>query len=63
MEQLGFYFRNAALSLLRERRRAIFAVFTVAVGVAAIVGLQLTADILESSLTTNVHALLRATWR
>ena len=59
--------RYAALSsFMRSRcasRRAIFAVFTVAVGVAAIVGLQLTADILESSLTTNVRALLRATWR
>ncbi len=59
MERFAFYFRNAALSLLRERRRAIFAIFTVVVGVAAIVGLQLTADILESSLTTNVRALLR----
>ena len=59
MERLAFYFKNAALSLLRERRRAIFAIFTVVVGVAAIVGLQLTADILESSLTSNVRTLLR----
>ena len=58
MERLGFYFRNAMLSLLRERRRAIFAVFTVVVGVAAIVGLQLTADVLERSLTNNVRTLL-----
>jgi hypothetical protein len=58
MERLGFYFKNAALSLLRERRRAIFAIFTVVVGVAAIVGLQLTADVLESSLTSNVRTLL-----
>ena len=58
MDRFLFYFRNAALSLLRERRRAIFAVFTVVVGVAAIVGLQLTADILEESLTNNVRALL-----
>ncbi len=59
MERLSFYLRNAINSLLRERRRAIFAVFTVAVGVAAIVGLQLTADVLESTLTTNVRTLLR----
>ncbi|MCH8815988.1 MAG: ABC transporter permease, partial [Chloroflexi bacterium] len=59
MDQLLFYFRNAALSLLRERRRAVFAIFTVVVGVAAIVGLQLTADVLESSLTSNVRTLLR----
>jgi ABC-type antimicrobial peptide transport system permease subunit len=59
VDRLRFYFRNATLSLLRERRRAVFAVFTVVVGVAAIVGLQLTADILEHSLTTNVRALLR----
>ncbi len=59
LDQLLFYFKNATLSLLRERRRALFAVFTVAVGVAAIVGLQITADILESSLTTNVRTLLR----
>ena len=59
MDRLTFYFRNAALSLLRERRRAVFAVFTVAVGVAAIVGLQLTADVIESSLTSNVRTLLR----
>ncbi len=58
MERVGFYFRNAMLSLLRERRRAIFAIFTVVVGVAAIVGLQLTADVLESSLTNNVRTLL-----
>lgn len=59
LERLTFYFRNAALSLLRARRRAVFAVFTVVVGVAAIVGLQLTADVLESSLTSNVRTLLR----
>jgi ABC-type antimicrobial peptide transport system permease subunit len=59
MERLSFYLKNAINSLLRERRRAIFAVFTVAVGVAAIVGLQLTADVLESTLTTNVRTLLR----
>ena len=59
MERLSFYLKNALNSLLRERRRAIFAVFTVAVGVAAIVGLQLTADVLESTLTTNVRTLLR----
>ena len=49
LERLSFYLRNAINSLLRERRRAIFAVFTVTVGVAAIVGLQLTADVLEST--------------
>ncbi len=59
MERLSFYLRNAINSPLRERRWAIFAVFTVAVGVAAIVGLQLTADVLESTLTTNVRILLR----
>ena len=42
-----------------QSRRAIFAVFTVVVGVAAIVGLQLTADILESSLTTSVRTFIR----
>lgn len=56
---MQFYFKNAALSLLRERRRAIFAIFTVVVGVAAIVGLQLTADIIEDSLTTSVRSFIR----
>ena len=56
---MQFYFKNAALSLLRERRRSIFAIFTVVVGVAAIVGLQLTADIIEDSLTTSVRAFIR----
>ena len=59
MDQLHFYFRNAVLSLLRERRRAIFAVFTVVAGVATIVGLLLTADILERALTSSVRSLLR----
>jgi len=59
LERLSFYLKNAINSLLRERRRAIFAVFTVTVGVAAIVGLQLTADVLENTLTSNVRTLLR----
>lgn len=58
MDRLQFHFKNTVLSLLRERRRAVFAVFTVVVGVAAIVGLQLTANILERSLTTSVRTLL-----
>ena len=37
----------------------MFAVSSVAVGVAAIVGLQLTADVLEHKATTNVRDFLR----
>ncbi len=57
--RISFYLRNAVLSLLRNRQRAMFAIGSVAVGVAAIVGLQLTADVLEDKLTTNVRELLR----
>jgi hypothetical protein len=58
VERLRFYFRKAVLLLLRERRRAVVTVFTVIVGVAAIVGLLLTADTLERFLTTSVRTLL-----
>ncbi len=57
--RLSFYLRNAIVSLFRSRQRAMFAIGSVAVGVAAIVALQLTADVIEHKLTTNVREVLR----
>ncbi len=38
--RLRFYVKHALRSLLRERRRSLFAAFAIGIGVAAIVGLQ-----------------------
>ena len=49
------YFNYTSRSLLRGGQRTILAVFCVAVGVMAIVSLQLVGSMLQSSLTTNTR--------
>src|SRR5579875_460336 len=51
----SLYFNYASRSLLRGGQRTILAVFCVAVGVMAIVGLQLVGYMLQNSLTSNTR--------
>src|SRR5437764_9085168 len=51
----SMYFNYTSRSLLRGGQRTILAVFCVAVGVMAIVALQLVGSMLQSSLTSNVR--------
>jgi len=51
----SMYFNYASRSLLRGGQRTILAVFCVAVGVMAIVALQLVGFMLQSSVTTNTR--------
>jgi len=52
----GFYFRYGTRSLRRGGNRTVLAGFCVGVGVMAIVGLQLAAGMVTSSLTANVRS-------
>ncbi|MDA1348660.1 MAG: ABC transporter permease [Chloroflexi bacterium] len=54
--QLLFYVRHALRSLQRERRRSLFAVFAIAVGVAAVVGLQTLSLSIGDSVTEDIQA-------
>src|SRR2546425_10356225 len=51
----SMYFNYTSRSLLRGGQRTLLAVFCVAVGVMAIVALQLVGFMLQSSLTTNTR--------
>lgn len=51
----GFYWRYATRSLMRGGQRTLLAVFCVAVGVMAIVSLQLVGNMVDNGLTTNVR--------
>ena len=51
----SMYFNYTSRSLLRGGQRTILAIFCVAVGVMAIVALQLAGSMLQSSLTTNTR--------
>ncbi|MDQ6660703.1 MAG: ABC transporter permease, partial [Chloroflexota bacterium] len=51
----SMYFNYTSRSLLRGGQRTILAVFCVAVGVMAIVALQLVGNMLQSSFTSNVR--------
>ncbi len=51
----SMYFNYTSRSLLRGGQRTILAVFCVAVGVMAIVALQLVGNMMQSSLTTNTR--------
>jgi putative ABC transport system permease protein len=53
--RLGMYWRYATRSLARGGQRTILAIFCVAVGVLAIVALQLVANMVNASFTTNVQ--------
>lgn len=52
----SIYFKYTSRSLLRGGQRTILAIFCVAVGVMAVVSLQLVGFMLQNSLTTNVRA-------
>ncbi|HEU4782486.1 MAG TPA: hypothetical protein VFS83_04015, partial [Ktedonobacterales bacterium] len=51
----GFYWRYATRSLLRGGQRTLLAIFCVAVGVMAIVALQLVGNMVNNGLTANVR--------
>lgn len=53
----SLYFSYPIRALLRGGQRTILAIFCVAVGVMAVVALQLVGNMLQSSLTTNVRDL------
>src|SRR5450759_2482002 len=53
--RLALYWSYSTRSLLRGGQRTILAVFCVAVGVMAIVALQLVGNMLQSSLTSNTR--------
>ncbi len=52
----SMYFKYTSRSLLRGGQRTILAIFCVAVGVMAVVSLQLVGFMLQNSLTSNVRA-------
>ncbi len=54
--RLGFYVKSAFRSLQRERRRSLFAIFAIAAGVAAIVGLQSLGLSIDDSITGDIKA-------
>lgn len=56
MERLHFYLRYSARHLWREKQRTTFALFCVAAGVAAIVGLQMLGLIIADAMTGNAQA-------
>src|SRR5260370_25036988 len=53
--KISLYFKYTSLSLWRGGQRTILAVFCVAVGVMAVVALQLVGFMLQNSLTSNVR--------
>jgi predicted lysophospholipase L1 biosynthesis ABC-type transport system permease subunit len=53
--QLGLYWKYATRSLIRSGQRTILAIFCIAVGVMAIVALQLVGLSINQALTTNVQ--------
>lgn len=53
--KIPLYFRYASHSLLRGGQRTILAIFCVAVGVMAVVALQLVGAMLQNSLVSNVR--------
>ena len=55
-EHALFYVRHSVRPLQRERRRSVFAAFAVAVGVAAVVGLQTLSLSIGDSVTGDIQA-------
>jgi putative ABC transport system permease protein len=55
MQRLGMYWKYATRSLARGGQRTLLAVFCVAVGVMAIVSLQLVGNMVNVSLTGNIR--------
>ncbi|WIG62055.1 MAG: ABC transporter, fused permease protein [Ktedonobacterales bacterium] len=56
MKRIGMYWAYTTRSLVRGGQRTLLAIFCVAVGVLAIVALQLVGNMVNSALTTNVQA-------
>src|SRR5258708_14291184 len=54
---LGFHGRYATRSLAREGSRSLLAILCVAVGVMAVVALQLVANMVNVGLTGNIRGL------
>src|SRR5215831_5545018 len=54
-KRLGLYWSYATRSLARGGQRTLLAIFCVAVGVMAIVSLQLVGNMVDNGLTTNVR--------
>jgi putative ABC transport system permease protein len=52
--RLGLYWRYATRSLIRSGQRTVLAIFCIAVGVMAIVALQLVGISINNALTTNI---------
>ena len=59
-DRLLFYLKHALRSLQRERRRSLFAIFAIAVGVAAIVSLQSLGLSIRDSVTEDIQATHQA---
>src|SRR5262252_8456273 len=55
MRRLGMYWKYATRSLVRGGQRTLLAIFCVAVGVMAIVALQLVGNMVNEALTGNVR--------
>ena len=53
--KLGLYWRYSTRSLIRGGQRTLLAIFCVAVGVMAIVSLQLVGNAIDGALTSNVR--------
>lgn len=56
MSKVLFYLKYALRSMRRDRQRTLFAVFCVAIGVAAVVGLQSLGFIITDAMTGNAQA-------
>ena len=53
--KLRIYWNYATRSLIRNGQRTLLAIFCVAVGVLAIVSLELVGNMINGALTTNVR--------
>ena len=53
----SLYLKYSVRSLLRGGQRTVLALFCIAVGIMAVVGLQLAAESMLAAVTTNVRAL------
>jgi putative ABC transport system permease protein len=52
----GFYWSYSTRALARGRQRTLLAIFCIAVGVLAIVALQLVSNMVNTGLTANIRA-------
>ncbi len=59
LERLRFAFDYAIRNMLRDRRRTVFALFSIAAGVATVVALRTLGLMLTDALTSNAQAFLR----